>query len=90
MKFVTLNAVTAELLLVSDCIKRECQLDKSEKKQKTDQLALLAKLSLNTDNPGKSKNMKKEKFKPKWRSTGSTCYTCGEKGHWSPKFPKKV
>jgi len=24
-----------------------------------------------------------------YRSTGSTCYTCGEKRHWSPKCPKK-
>jgi len=86
---LTLNAVTAELLSVSDRIERECQLDESEKKQKTDQLALLAKSSSNTDNPGKSKNMRKGKFKPKWRSTGSTCHTCGEKGHWSPKCPKK-
>jgi len=31
-----LNAVIAELLSVSDCIERECQLDESEKKQKTD------------------------------------------------------
>jgi len=86
---LTLNTVTAELLSVSDRIERERQLDKSKKKQKTDQLALLAKLSSNTDNPGKSKNMRKGKFKPKWRSTGSTCHTCGEKGHWSPKCPKK-
>jgi len=33
---LTLNAVIAELLSVSDCIKRECQLGESEKKQKTD------------------------------------------------------
>jgi len=86
---LTLNAITAKLLSVSNRIERECQLDESEKKQKTDQLALLAKSSSNTDNPGKSKNMKKGKFKPKWRSTGSTCHTCGEKEHWSPKCPKK-
>jgi len=24
-----------------------------------------------------------------YRSTGSTCYTCGEKRYWSPKCPKK-
>ena len=24
-----------------------------------------------------------------YRSTGSTCYTCGKKRHWSPKCPKK-
>ena len=86
---LTLNAVTANLLSVSDHIERERQLDESEKKQKADQLALLAKSTSNTDNPRKSKNMKKGKFKPKWRSTGSTCHTCGEKGHWSPKCPKK-
>ena len=86
---LTLNAVTANLLSVSDHIERERQLDESEKKQKADQLALLAKSSSNTDNPRKSKNMKKGKFKPKWRSTGSTCHTCGEKGHWSSKCPKK-
>jgi len=86
---LTLNAVTAELLSVSDRIKRERQLDESEKKQKADQLALFAKSSSNTDNPGKSKNMKKGKFKPKWKSTGSICHTCGEKRYWSPKCPKK-
>jgi len=52
-------------------------------------LALLAKSFSNTNNPGKSKNMKKKKFKPKWRSTVKTCHTCGKKGHWSPKYPKK-
>ena len=35
---LTLNAVTAELLSVSNCIERERQLDESEKKQKADQL----------------------------------------------------
>jgi len=86
---LTLNTITAKLLSVSDHIKRVCQLDESEKKQKTNQLALLAKLSSNTNNPGKSKNMKKGKFKLKWRSTRSTCHTCGKKEHWSPKCPKK-
>jgi len=33
---LTLNAVTAELLSVSDHIEQEHQLDESEKKQKTD------------------------------------------------------
>jgi len=78
---LTLNTITTELLSVSDHIERECQLNKSEKKQKTNQLALLAKSSSNTDKPGKSKNIKKGKFKLKWRSTGSTCHACGEKGH---------
>jgi len=65
---LTLNAITTKLLSVSNYIERECQLDESEKKQKADQLALLTKSSSNTDNPGKSKNMKKGKFKLKWRS----------------------
>jgi len=71
---LTLNAVTAELLSVSDCIQREHQLDE------TDQLALLAKSSSSVDNSGKSKSARKGKLRQKWRPTGM-CHTCSEKGH---------
>jgi len=78
---LTLNAVTAELLSVSDHLERECQIDDFGKKPKTDLLALFAKLFLGGENPGKRKGIKGGKFKPRPRWAESTYYTCSEKEH---------
>ena len=86
---LALNAVTAELLSVSDRLERERQMDDFGKKPKTNPLALFAKLSLGGENPGKRKGIKGGKFKPRPRRAESTCHTCSEKGHWSLDCPKR-
>ena len=90
---LSFNIVTAELLSVHDCIERECILDETEKRQKSDQIALVVKLSLGTstksNTPGMKKKFKKGHFKP-WRQlTNIMYYFCGEKDHWSSDCPKK-
>ena len=86
---LTLNAVTAEFLSVSDHLERERQMDDFGKKPKTNPLALFAKLSLGGENPGKRKGIKGGKFKPRPRWAESTCHTCSKKEHWSPDCPKR-
>jgi len=90
---LTLDIVIAELLSVHDRTERERILDETEKRQKSDQMALIAKLSLNSSaggsTPGTKKKFKKGKFKPWKRPTDTTCHNCGEKGHWSLDCPKK-
>jgi len=90
---LSLNIVTAELLSVHDRMERERILDETEKRQKSDQMALVAKSSLGTstksNTPGTKKKFKKGHFKPWRQPTNTTCYFCGEKGHWSSDCPKK-
>ena len=90
---LTLDIVTAELLSVHNRTERKCILDETEKRQKSDQMALIAKLSLNSSardsTPGTKKKFKKGKFKPWKRPTDTTCHNCGKKGHWSSDCPKK-
>jgi len=90
---LTLDIVTAELLSVHDRTERERILDEMEKRQKSNQMALIAKSSLNSSaggsTPGMKKKFKKGKFKPWERPTDTTCHNCGEKGHWSSDCPKK-
>jgi len=90
---LTLDIVTAELLSVHNRTEREHILDEMEKRQKSDQMALIAKSSLNSSargsTPGTKKKFKKGKFKPWKQPTDTTCHNCGEKGHWSSDCPKK-
>ena len=59
---LNLDIVTAELLSVHDRMERERILDEMKKRQKSDQMALVAKSSLRTSTKSNSPGMKK-KFK---------------------------
>jgi len=90
---LTLDIVIAELLSVHNRTEREHILDETEKRQKYDQMALIAKSSLNSSargsTPGMKKKFKKGKLKPWKRPTNTTCHNCSEKGHWFSDCPKK-
>jgi len=81
---LNLNIVTTELLSVHDHIKREHNIEETEKKQKVKQSVLFAK-SPSSDRMsggffGKKKS-KKVKSKSKLRPADTSCHTCGEKKH---------
>jgi len=89
---LNLDIVIVKLLSVHDCMERECNIEETEKKQKTEQLALFAKSSSSGGTSGgfsgKKKSKKvKSKFKP--RPANTSCHICGEKGYWTPECPKK-
>jgi len=79
-----LDIVTAELLSVHHCIEREYNIKETEKKQKTEQLALFAKsLSSSGISGGFSKKKKSKKIKSKFklRPTDTSCYIYSKKRH---------
>jgi len=65
-------------------MEREHNIKETEKKQKTEQLALFVKSPSSGGMSGsffRKKKLKKVKFIFKLRPTDTSCHTCGEKRH---------
>ena len=73
-------------------MKRECNIEETEKKHKAKQLVLFAKSPSSGGTSGgffRKKRSKKIKSKSKPRLANTSCHTCGEKGHWTLECSKK-
>ena len=82
-KSVILNMMITKLITITDQNKQNCQVKKTEKKVKTEQLALLVK-SGSSDTRGSDRENKKKLKKGKRKSKPTDEYhTCHQKRHWS-------
>ena len=79
---LNLDIVTAKLLSVYNCIKREYNIKETEKKQKAKQVGPICEVFLCRTGGGSFKNKKKsKKSKSKLRSIDENYHICGKKGH---------
>jgi len=82
---LTLDLLTAKLILVYGYSKRDCLANESKKEVKSKQMALFTKSILSSNNSGKrvksgDKSNDKAK-KPKAHSSDNKCHFCGKLGH---------
>ena len=70
-------------------MKREHNIEETEKKHKAEQLVLFAKSSSSSGISSSFSRKKISKSKSKPRPADTSCHTCGEKRHWTLEYSKK-